>query len=278
MWWMLVGAAIAGKYGNMGTTAAAKANTRISEANAEAGEKVKVATNAAKAASGSLDRWVQSVNNNRRLKAGGEALEALAVNASRMNDASANRNLATSIRAAEQQGMAAAMQAFSGVGGSVVDAVNTSVALRDSIVNEQIRDSQEMGNYDVARRAGMIMSQTIGGLDQTLIRENLDYTQYYSQVTPYISSFAAAIRNAFPYAKDAMGSMADQTTSTELKQEYGKASDADLSSRFRSSSQYDLADYAYDSKQQKFKFGFDTSASEEKSIYDLWSNTTVYSR
>lgn len=271
MWWMMLGGAIAGWFGNMATTAQAKANNRISEANRDANNSVRVAGNAAKAASGSLDRWVQSLNNNRRLDSGAKAMESLVVNATRMNDSNVNRNLSASIRSAEQAGMQAASAAFSGVGGNAVDTINTSVALRDSIVHEQIMQTQEMASYDVARRAGNIMSQTIGGLDNTLIRENFDFQRSYAQYTPTISPFAAAVRGAFPYAKDAMGTMSGNDTSVKMTEEYGKASESDLGSRFRSSSMYDLADHAYDSKDKKFKFGFDTSKDEEQSIYSLWS-------
>lgn len=206
MWWNMLSGAIAGWFGNEATRAQADANNRISAVNAESSNKVRVAGNAATAAKNTLDRWIQSVNNNKALDEGGRALEANTVNARRQGDAGMQQDFASSIRSAEQEGHAAAAAAASGIDGSVVDMVNGSTALRDSIVRQSISDARDMQAYDTARRAGIVMSQTINGMDNSIILDNLDYNQNYAQITPKISAWAAATRGAAPYAADALGS------------------------------------------------------------------------
>lgn len=154
--------------------AQAAANQRVSFANAAAGNKVRTARNAAQAAQNSLARWVQSVNNNRALDAGGQALEANSVNFRRASDAGVREDFLTSLQSAEQAGMSAAMAAAAGIDGQVVDMVNSSVALRDSIVQQQTADYRGMQSYDATRRAASIMQQTVGGLDSSLILDSFD--------------------------------------------------------------------------------------------------------
>lgn len=166
------------------TNATIEDNNKLSIANADTKNRVRAAGNLAEAAQGNLARFTQSVNNNRALKAGGEAEEALTVNAIRHNDAAMRGDFSDDIRSAEQLGHAAASAAASGVSGSVVDMVNTSTALRDSIVKQGVADDAASESYDVSRRAGNIMSQVVGGLDSSVILDSLDYNQNVAFTNP----------------------------------------------------------------------------------------------
>jgi hypothetical protein len=178
-----IGGSLSAGLNKRATDALIESNNQISEVNARTGNRLRQAGNAASAAEGNLERFVQSVNNNRRLKAGGDAQEALVVNASRANDAQLAGRFSESIRNAEQVGHAAAAQAMNGMAGSVVDMVNTSTALRDSIVRQSVDDAQSQQNYDTSRRAGIIASQMIGGLDASVILDKLDYNVEVAQHT-----------------------------------------------------------------------------------------------
>jgi hypothetical protein len=191
-----VGGAFGAGFGKAATDASINANNQISEVNARTGNKVRQASNAAAAAEGNLNRFVQSVNNNRRLKAGGDAQEALVVNAARMGDSQLAGRFSDSIRDAEQVGHAAASQAVNGVGGSVVDMVNTSTALRDSIVKQSVDDNQNAQSWDISKRAGVIASQMIGGLDSSVILDRLDYNHDVAQHQNK-SGFFATVLNGF---------------------------------------------------------------------------------
>jgi hypothetical protein len=152
-------------------------NNRLSRVRAEEGNRVRQASNAAAAAEGSLNRFIQSVNNNRQLKAGGQALEANMVNFYRSDDQLQQQGFSQSIEEAEQAGAAAAAAALNGVAGSVVNDVNLSTQLRDGIMRHAFDDLRDKEAYDTARRAGSIMSQMVGSLDQSLIIDRLDYNQ-----------------------------------------------------------------------------------------------------
>lgn len=193
-----IGGGFAAGFGKTATDEIINANNQISEVNAKTGNTLRQAGNAAAAAEGNLERFVQSVNNNRRLKAGGDAQEALVVNAARAGDAQLAGRFSDSIRDAEQVGHAAASQAVNGVAGSVVDMVNTSTALRDSIVKQSVDDNQNMQAWDTSKRAGVIASQMIGGLDSSVILDRLDYNQDVAQHQNKTSLFAAVLRGFFP--------------------------------------------------------------------------------
>lgn len=271
----MIGAAFAGWFGSEATRAQADINNRLSKLNAEVGNRLRRESNTARIAEGNLARWVQSVNNQRQLDTGGEALEQNTVNYLREVDMATTREFSRGIRGAEQLGSQAAAQAAAGVDGAVVDMVNGATALRDSIVGQQILDSKNYQAYDYRRRAGSIMSQMVGGLDNSIVIDSLDFNRDYATVTPSISAKAAAIRGAFPYALDTLaastqgGAQPRSTTQPSYTREVAQG----LQFRQRSSSAYDLADQAYD---QKVKFGFkDEVPADAYSPYAIYSGQDV---
>lgn len=194
MWWMMAVKAANGLLQGMAGRVEAERNNEISQVNAQAGNSVRVAKNAAVAASNTLARWVQSVSNNRRLDQGGDAIEANAVNYRRASDAGLTHSFSSSIRDSEQAGVQAAQAAASGVDGNVVDMINTSVALRNSIVKQGIEDSGNYADYDAAQRAGNIMHQMVGGLDNSVVLDSLDYNVDFAKTQPVFSHFENALK------------------------------------------------------------------------------------
>lgn len=158
------------------TKAQVKGNNAVSAAVTEANNRVRTAGNAFSAARGSLSRYVQSVNNNNALEAGGEALEANLINARRQDDAMAEASFENQIRAAEQLGSQVAAAAFSGVGGEVADTISISTRLMQQRAARNALQSREFAQYDSVRRAGAIAQQTVRSLDQSLILDSLDYS------------------------------------------------------------------------------------------------------
>jgi hypothetical protein len=189
--------------------ASAKANNLISKTNAETGNRVRAAENLAASAQGNLQRFTQSVNNNRALDAGGRALEALNVNTLRGGDANLRAGFSANIRSAEAMGHMAASAAVAGVGGSVVDSVNQSTALRDSIVKQSVADNVGSASWDESRRAGNIMSQIVGGLDSSIILDHMDYNVQTAQTSPVLGMFARTLQGFFPAGTDALGAFKD---------------------------------------------------------------------
>lgn len=220
MWWQMAaqaglsllqaqGAKAVNKYNNR----IAASNNKLAEADAKNKNNVRAAANINAAAQGGLARWVQSVNNNRRLDEGGRALEENTVNFYRQADALQGQSLAQDITNAEQAGVMAVSAAAAGVDGQVVDMVNSSTALRNSIVAEHADRLKGAYSYDTARRAGLIMSQTVSSLDNSLIFDNLDYNvdvaqrQVDNRTTPsYFSAILGSALKTLPAALGTMGS------------------------------------------------------------------------
>lgn len=256
--------------GHGATNALTRANNRLSEINARTSNATRQASNAAAAAEGNLARYVQSVNNNRALEAGGSAQEALLVNYLRGRDRQTAGNFSDDIRSAEQAGHSAAAAALAGVDGNVVDMVNGSTALRDSIVRQSVEERQSAQAYDVSRRAGNIASQMVAGLDNSIILDRLDYNVDYAKETPELSVFAQTLNGFFPgatwYSNGAAPNKDSQSSTATTQSEYDG-----LRERQRSSSQYDLADYAHDNKVD-FKFKDPDTTSEKPSAYELWGS------
>lgn len=171
MWWVAAIGAAKGFLGGL----AGREQAKLERFKAESQNKARVAANEASAAQGALARWAQSVNNNQHLRATAEAMEANAVNTARTLDAMAKGNFSESIRASEEAGMMAASQAFAGIGGSVTDQVAAATTIRQGLM-EQDRDRLvDTVAYDSARRQGAIASQMAGGLDNSVLIDDLDY-------------------------------------------------------------------------------------------------------
>lgn len=267
MWWNAIAGAAQGYFHGQATRAQIAANNRIGALNAEVSNKLRQAGNLATAAQGSLARWVQSVNNQKVLDSGGDGLEANSVNYRRMSDASLTTSFRQGISDAEQMGAMAAAAAMNGVEGNVVDMVNGSVALRDSIVRQRFEDIGEMQANDAAQRAGRIMSQMIGGLDNSLIVDSLDYNVDVAQQQAQIGLFSYALRGM---AEHMGGGGAINSGRREAEGEYqSEVRRGSLTTRQRSSSSYDLADHAYDTG---VDFSFKLQDDEEYSPYSIYGS------
>jgi hypothetical protein len=159
---------------------------KVAAANAANANRVRSSGNAFEAAKGSLARYLQSVNNNRTLEAGGEALEQNLINARRQEDTELSGDFETAIRNAEQNGSQAAAAAFAGVGGEVADNISVATKLMQQRAQFEAQKNQDFRMYDYSRRAATIQTQTIRSLDSSLIFDALDYgtdvaQQKYSQ-------------------------------------------------------------------------------------------------
>lgn len=260
MWWNALAGGIAGYFHNDSINAEIDSANRISASNAKAGNIVRQAQNALKAAQGGLARWVQSVNNNRRLDAGAGALEANIVNYRRGRDALGREEFGQSIRRAEVAGGAAAQQAFAGVTGSVVDMVNGSTALRDSIVREDLKQRGEFLDFDAAHRAGTIMHQTVQGLDGSVILDSLDYNVEVAKSSPLLSKFRTALTGAFAGA--GLGDAFAGEKDARGKQEGGFKAD------YGGNSGESRAGENYGNEGRNYKFEFKTQ--DETPAYGLW--------
>lgn len=185
MWWILAAKAGIGAAMTAAGTEIAKINTHLSEVQARTSNSIRMSQNEIVASRNTLARFMQSLNNNKRLKAGGEALDAATTNYLRENDALIHASFGDQIRYMEQAGAAHASQAASGVTGNVADMVNGATALRNSQIQQRFEDANASRASDEQKRAAGIHQQMVDGLDSSVIFDHLDYSQDFS--TKYIA-------------------------------------------------------------------------------------------
>jgi hypothetical protein len=152
------------------------ANNIVSAANAWASNLVRAANNTAKGSRASLQRFNQSVNNQRALDNMGSSMEAAAVNYRRARDSRTNDNFEKQIAYSEQAGAQAAASALSGLTGGVADLVAGTTALRKSRLQQRFNDATKQGDYDAAQRQQQIFQAGWDSLDSSEIAADLDYS------------------------------------------------------------------------------------------------------
>jgi hypothetical protein len=92
-----------------------------------------------------------------------------------MRDSATSDDFESQIRMAEQAGAAIASQALAGVGGSVVDVVNGTTALRNARVQQAQKERMKAADYDAGQVQTDIKRATIQSLDDSSIIDDLDY-------------------------------------------------------------------------------------------------------
>jgi len=210
MWQMFLGAGLMGWLGNQTGKVQAELDTRLSAVNAAATNQVTRSRNVEMMARNSLSRYVQSVNNNRTLDDGGDAYTANLVNGLRNLDTAVNQGVLNDVRVLEEFGAATASQAAVGAGGQVVDMINSTTALRSSISKELAKQSVDSARYDIATRSQSIMSQMVGGMDGSLIIDQLDQSQAYAQKKASITDGQAIFNSVLSTAiKAGVGNVAE---------------------------------------------------------------------
>lgn len=152
-----------------------KAQKTIDDANYEASEMIRKASNELGRAQGGLANWMKSVSNQRMIEAAGDQYNALGENLGRILDQAATGSLQRRIQAAEQAGALTASAAAAGVGGSTVSLINGTLRLRNAMVNEEIEKQEGQASYDLmAQRAG-VMSNAYDSWDYSLVGDTANH-------------------------------------------------------------------------------------------------------
>lgn len=156
--------------------AQADAQNVLYDAEAYATNTVRTARNKVKVAESSLATWMQSENNNRKLKAAGTQYNAAQQTLQRFADSETRGSLEDQLSSAEAAGAYAANVAMTGTAGGAVDMIASTMALRD----ERKRAAQETeggyATYDMIQQAAGIIPQSVAGLDISSNTAGLDYS------------------------------------------------------------------------------------------------------
>jgi hypothetical protein len=152
-----------------------KAQKTIDDANYEASETIRKASNELGRAQGGLKNWMTSVSNQRMIEAAGDQYNALGENIARHLDQAATGSLQRRVQASEQLGALTAQAAAAGVGGSTSALINGTLRLRNAMVNHEIEKQQGQATYDMlAQRAG-IMSNAYDSWDYTFVADTANH-------------------------------------------------------------------------------------------------------
>lgn len=152
------------------------AESKLREAQVAGANSNRLAKNIERGAEASLARFMQSSNNNRRLRAAGKQLEAGTQTMIRTQDNMATTSIEQQLREAEQQGAYAANVASTGTGGNSVDMIDLTMRLKNSRQRAAVTQNNKYINYDMAQQLAGIMPQTIEGLDTSTYSAGMDHS------------------------------------------------------------------------------------------------------
>ena len=139
--------------------------------------------------------FMTAFNNNRQLEQFGKATEALNSNVARSKDTNTANKLENSLRQAEQRGAMAASAGFGGSAGASLDAIDSSMRLRDARVNQNIKDGEAQLNYMAAQQHLGLIDNGLMGLDMTVNSGGVEASVAVPAVTGG-TNYAAAIGNS----------------------------------------------------------------------------------
>lgn len=148
----------------------------------DAAKIVQKSSNELKGAMAAAAAYSQSYSNQRRMKAAGETIAAIAENTSRNLDAATTGRFVDRLAAAEAVGASVAAASAAGVGGSSVEMFNATQSLNQSLQEEQQDRALRTDLLGSASAIGDTLEGAAASLDNQTFQAGLDYTQYVDHV------------------------------------------------------------------------------------------------
>ena len=142
-----------------------------------------------------LARSIQKVNNDRIMRAADKTYTAAATNLTRNRAAAQTNNVMAQIAQAEAAGAYAANAASKGIGGSSVEVIENTMALRDALKNQLTKDAQGQADYDAVQTLAGIIPAGWQQQDMTVLSGN----QSAAAAVPSVQggfNWAAALGNS----------------------------------------------------------------------------------
>ncbi|BAP15840.1 internal virion protein [Ralstonia phage RSJ2] len=161
-----------------------QATNTVNEANAYAGNVVRAANNAVRAAQSSLANYQRSAKNQGILEAGAKKVDAMRTNMLRTADATLRGNMEDRIRSSEQLGALMSQAAAAGMGGGSVDALKSVMDVQDGYVRQVKTDNQKYRTYDQVKAMAGVAYDTQMAVDLGQSFANVDYAE--NTYTPVI--------------------------------------------------------------------------------------------
>jgi hypothetical protein len=199
-----------------------RAEATLREAQVAGANSNRLAKNIERGAEAGLADYLQSVNNNRRMKAAAAQLTSGTQNMVRNQDSMVTSSIEQQLMEAERQGAYAANVAKVGVGGNSVDMIDVTMKLKNSRQRAAITQNNKYINYDMVTQLAGIMPQTIQGLDRTITRASFDHSTNMA-FTPDRTGNAFFDMLSNPSMQDVMGFF------TQSKEEPTRLTSGDIS-------------------------------------------------
>lgn len=151
-----------------------KANKRIDEANAEATNTVRSGNAQLASAVGNLQRWQQSVNNQRTIQSYADNAEAMRTNLDRVNKGLNSQSLEQRLASAQEAGAAVAAMGAAGMSGSTRDQLNASLRMAAQRKQDAISEQKNAANYDARQQIAALTNNLGFALDDNVIVDQVD--------------------------------------------------------------------------------------------------------
>lgn len=205
------GLAIAnGIMGFLGASSAAKAQSIINKANADASNTVRKADNEYRGAAAGLANYIRAEDTKRKFKMAGAEWNAAGQNIVRLHDAAVKGEAQVRIKAAEQLGELSAQASFMGIGGSTVDSINRQIRMASSDQIQQMDDQVRYQTGDIQAQRVNLFDNANAASDQGTTFAGLDYNKAIPEFVakPSFLTYAlSAATDALPYIRTGIGNM-----------------------------------------------------------------------
>ena len=142
-----------------------------------------------------LARSIQKINNDRIMRAADKTYAAAATNLSRNRAAAQTNNVMAQIAQAEAAGAYSANVASKGIGGSSVEVIENTMALRDSLKEQLTKNAQSQADYDAVQTLAGIIPAGWQQQDTTVISGNQSPAAAVPAVVPSFN-WAEALGNS----------------------------------------------------------------------------------
>ena len=198
-----------------------KANKRIDEANVDATNTVRAGNAQLASAVGNLQRWQQSVNNQRTIKSYADNAEALRTNLDRAIKGLNSQSLEQRLSSAQEAGAAVAAMGAAGMAGSTRDQVNSSMRMAAQRKQDSITEQKDATKSDATAQIAALTNNLGYALDDNVIIDAVDVRKEKS-----FAKVDSVWRVALNAAMQTAGSSAGQSALSNMGSGAGTSSGA----------------------------------------------------
>lgn len=209
MTWVMTGiAAVTAIAGFMGQSSAAKAQSIIAKAQADAENTIRKANNMTAAANSAMINTARAEDTKQKFKAAGAEWNAMNKNIVRLQDQAAGGKVNERIMAAEELGSLYANAAFAGVGGSTIDSLEAQADTAIKTASQGTQDTVDQQVGDLVNARDALFMNAAMAVDNSTTFASIDRGVSIPGYVAKPSAFTAAasfFNQAAPYIKNQLG-------------------------------------------------------------------------